>query len=388
MLSIGSHHQTGTIMSDDSPGILIVHIAASSTQLIMAYAFFRVRRFQHGFPFLLKKNTLVIALLIAGIILLLTTWITAQAESDSYRTIPLYFIGILITGVGIIIGIRRGITLFYRRWAKKHNDELHAKEIAERDRENQRLREKIETLMAANHGINHRLAAAERYLCEIAAEFPGRAGMAEVRAGITRMAGEYNAAIDRVKTANALQTTNVIAIDNLFQHFYAKFREAGIDFNVKVTGSILHMAETAVDQGRLETIIGDHLQNAFHAVEAGGNPVRSVLAMIGAAGDHYEFSVHDSGVPFEPGTLARLGAERVTAAAGGTGIGFMTTFQTMRAHGASLIIREEAPGNPGFTKSVAICFDGRNRYIIETFRPDDIPQSDRYTIVCMDTKQI
>ena len=141
------------------------------------------------------------------------------------------------------------------------------------------------------------------------------------------------------------------------------------------------MTENTIEQGKLETMIGDHLQDALIAVKAGENSIRSVMATIGEVGDCYEFSVYDSGIPFEVDTLVRIGTERVTTHAdeGGSGVGFMKTFETMRECGASLIIRENRGGV--FSKSITISFDGENQYIIETFRPQDFPASDRYIVI-------
>jgi len=129
-------------------------------------------------------------------------------------------------------------------------------------------------------------------------------------------------------------------------------------------------------------MIGDHLQDALIAVNASDNSTRSVLALIGEAGDHYEFSVYDSGIAFEVDTLTRLGTERVTTHAdnGGSGVGFMRTFEAMRECGASLIIEEIKPGGV-FSKSITIRFDGENKYTIKTYRPGGFPESDRCILV-------
>ena len=147
------------------------------------------------------------------------------------------------------------------------------------------------------------------------------------------------------------------------------------------------MTESVIKLDKLETMIGDHLQDALVAVRLSEGSFRSVKATIGKIGEFYEFTVHDSGIPFEVDTLIRLGMERVTthASEGGSGVGFMKTFETMRECGASLIIKEIKPGGV-FSKSVTIRFDRKNQYIIESYRPDDFPKSDRYIIVRCNNK--
>lgn len=87
--------------------------------------------------------------------------------------------------------------------------------------------------------------------------------------------------------------------------------------------------------------------------------------------ENYQITVFDSGVDFEIDTLSKLGKERVTTHAdnGGSGIGFMTTFETLRKAYASLMITEFAHKTP-FSKSVSIIFDGENSFIIQSYRSD------------------
>ena len=126
------------------------------------------------------------------------------------------------------------------------------------------------------------------------------------------------------------------------------------------------------------------MENALTAVNAGDKTFRSILAIIGVSGSYYEFTVFDSGIPFESATLMRLGKERVTTHAdtGGSGIGFMTTFETMKACGASLIINEKPPNERDYTKSVTVRFNGENRYLIESYRFGDVfKREEEYTAI-------
>jgi hypothetical protein len=78
--------------------------------------------------------------------------------------------------------------------------------------------------------------------------------------------------------------------------------------------------------------------------------------------------------------LIRLGSAFVTTRAdkGGSGIGFMTTFDTMRECGASLEINEKESSD--YSKSVSVRFDGKSRYVIKTYRTCAFPSSDRYEV--------
>ena len=55
---------------------------------------------------------------------------------------------------------------------------------------------------------------------------------------------------------------------------------------------------------------------------------------------------------------------------GGTGIGFMTTFETLKECKASLIIEEY--NKQEYTKAVIIKFDDKNEYRIHSYRVEEI----------------
>ena len=85
--------------------------------------------------------------------------------------------------------------------------------------------------------------------------------------------------------------------------------------------------------------------------------------------------MYDTGVEFEIETLLKLGLEPVTTHknTGGTGIGFISTFETINKCKASLIIQERNRKNTNdYTKAVIIRFDGKKEYRIKSYRADEI----------------
>jgi hypothetical protein len=382
-------------LSDDSlvdfnqPIYLLFYTFIALLQLFIAYIFFKIRRFKMGFPFLSGRYTAVAALFIAGTILAINLMVTAQRETNNtyHIVLPLAF-SVVIAGVGIYIWIRRSIKMWQRKKAWERNEELYLQENAELTRELEHYKKMHEDIRAANHKMMHRQAATERSILRmmekirdfgVPAEFSDE--LALMMNDVRKLSKEYQDSVDSGSSAKKLPTTNIRTVDELFALFAERFAKSKIDFSLKVNGSIVYMTENVIMQSKLETMIGDHLQDALTAVDASDGNIRSVLSMIGEADGCYEFSVQDSGIPFEVNTLTWLGAERVTTRAdkGGGGIGFMTTFEVMRECGASLIIKENAPGS-SFSKVVTIRFDGMNRYIIDTYRTGDFPSSDRYIV--------
>jgi len=372
------------------PILFLLYSVIAVFQLISAVLIFRIKRFRNGFPFLFERYAVILALITAGAVLVLVTWlsIASFSENDAYAVF-LFMAGVLIIGVGIFIWIRRGIKLFQRKQIKERNEELLLREVDELKAKLKQSESNNDILRIANHSISHRLAAMLRinervlkkgYEYNVPAEFSDDLAIAV--ADIRKLAGEYVDSLSSVEANKELPTTNIQTLDEMFRLFSDKFAADNIFFKLKVNGSIIHMTENVVPLGRLETLVGDHLQDALIAIGASNSAPRSVMALLGEVGDYYGFSVYDSGIPFDIDTLARLGIERVTthADSGGSGVGFMQTFATMGECGASLIIKEIRPGG-AFSKAVTVRFDGQSQYIIDSYRACDVPASERYVVI-------
>ena len=382
------NYVSSTVIDYNTPVYFIIYSLTSVLQLLISYLIFRVKRFKRGFPFLLKGYAIIIALIAAGVVLVFATWGKTITETDDYSATTFLFAGILIIGSGLYIWVKRGIKAAYLRWAKDHNKELYLKAIAEKDAQIQRLTEFCTTLRSANHSIIHRLAAMERgYVIMLGKAQGGTFAMEMPEELAVSLEDVQRAMLDYQKDAGQSQrtkplpSTKVKMLDDLFGLFAELCAGSKIDFDLIVTGSIPYMVENIVGQSKLETMIGDHVQDAMIAVGTGDNPFRSILVTLGLVEDCYALTVFDSGIPFDADTLIRLGTECVTTHVdtGGSGEGFMKTFETMGECGASLIINEKEPGSAGYSKSVTIRFDGKRQYIIETYRPGEFPPSDRYT---------
>ena len=377
---VGYHHQTGTHVDYNTPTYLLIVSLTFCIQLLLSYSFFRIRRLQSGFPFLTEKNTIIVALIAAGAVMFIATSVNNISTSNDSKQILFLTPSMFIIGAGIYIWIRRAIMALQFRWIQKQNNELIALENERLKSHIEQLRNNMEVLQNANHSINHRLRAMELRLGCYAEYSEELAYSAEQ---VQKLKQDYHDALNKEQVEIVHKSTNIKAIDDLFAYFTNRFSVEDIEFRLRVAGDIVHMTENFIPQNRLETLIGDHLEDALIAVKANvDSKRRCVLAIIGEYDGCYEFTVYDSGIDFEIDTLVRLGTEKVTthAATGGSGTGFMQTFETMREYGASLII-DEHKENKAFTKSVTIRFDGKNQYTIKSYRASEIPPGANYAVL-------
>ena len=120
------------------------------------------------------------------------------------------------------------------------------------------------------------------------------------------------------------------------------------------------MINNHITKEELEILIADHVKNAIIAVKCSNNSNRSILVRIGKIDGQYSIYIYDSGIEFEINTLHKLGKIPSTThkESGGTGMGFMNTFDTLRKYNASLSIEEfNEPIIDNYTKVIAIKFD-------------------------------
>ena len=363
----------------NQPIYLLIYSLIFTLQLVLAFSIFRIRRFKNGFPFIFKKYTVVAALVFAGMILILITWVNALAQSEGNLHAGYYFIvaGVLLAGGGIFILIRRLIKNYQKMRVRQNTESLYEKMYFEEKEKYDKLKEQYDALEKAKsamlHNFTDRLKAMEEAVRQ------GNATHEDIR----NLQDAWQSELDQFSAKRRLPSTKINSLDVLLDYYAKQFADNNISFNLMLDGSLRYMVDHVVEQSQLETLIVNHLNDARIAVNANDKTYRCVTAMLRLRENHYEFTVFDSGIPFEVDTLIRLGVGRVTthAATGGSGIGFETTFEIMREHGASLIISEQEESNIDFSKSVTIRFDGKNQYIIETYRPNDFPACERYIIV-------
>lgn len=370
--------QSQNLVNFNEPVYVLLSALIASFHFLLAYLLFRIKRFKNGFPFLFRKYAVAVALIAAGVVMAFVSLIIVPRESygNDYTLFSL-ILCVPIVGAGIIAGIRRDISAFYKRKTEERGIEFFKRALSEKESEIKYLTEQNDLLRTANHKINHRLTAMERIVteltdaarnCSVSADISDE--LSGAQSDIKRLAQDYRNEIVRIKAKKPLPSTKIKIIDEIFKHFFEQCEKDGISFNLKINGSIPYMTEHIIQQSKLETLLGDHLQNAIIAVNASDNSFRGILVILGLTDNFYELTVFDSGIPFEIDTLVKLGTERVTTHSdtGGSGIGFMTTFETLRECGASLIISEKKPCGADYSKSITIRFDGEKQYIVETYR--------------------
>lgn len=181
--------------------------------------------------------------------------------------------------------------------------------------------------------------------------------------------------IQKDETVVELTKTGILEIDDMLKYMQSECTKNKIDFQLKVSGNIHYMVNNYVDKENLEILIADHIKNAIIAIQNSSNANKSILVRLGIIDGYYSLYIYDSGIEFEIETLKNLGKKPSTTHkdTGGTGMGFMNTFETLNKFKASIIIKEyNKPVKDNFTKLITIKFDNKNEYKIYSYRAQEI----------------
>lgn len=273
---------------------------------------------------------------------------------------------IIMLGIIMFITIQRSLTLYYKHNLLVRDLNETKEELKEKNKEIEKLENDILEASKINHSISHKQRSLEYKLNELMlnTEFANELD-------ITDKIKDVSKQLLTTSTVLNLTKTDIVEIDDMLNFLQHECVKNNIDFDFQLNGNIFHMINTFISKENLEILLADHIKNAIIAINSSDNINKSILVRLGLIDDYYSLYVYDSGIEFGPDTLSNLGKKPITTHAdnGGTGFGFMNTFDTLKKYNASLIINElNPPCSDNYTKSIVIKFDGKHKFKINSYR--------------------
>lgn len=373
--------------------ILILFITVLIETIIL-YAIFKIKRIRNGIAFLQDpekvNNVGIIEMIFIGIVLIIYSII-----QDTIHTRYIFW-GMVIEFICVCIWVNKKITTYYKQKLKERTIEELESEIKERDEEINKILEENKEIATINHKYSNRIKSLENFSHQIMSK-PELVEKMETEFGedfinfekqINNVSEEYTKEIeDSIQHKNHLEKTGIFGIDNILEYMSNEAIKHNIKFNLKIHENIQYMIENIIDQSKLETLLGDHIKDAIIAINSSENTYKELLVEIGEIENCYQVCIYDTGIEFEISTLLNLGLKAITThkLTGGSGIGFMTTFETLKATKASLIIEERHPiDDKDYTKAVRIKFDGKHEYMICSYRSKEIQNKKKDTRIIIE----
>lgn len=354
---------------------ILNYLNISLIYILILRFFFRIKRFKNGISFF--NNTVYqefINMLILNISSIILFSCSLLSFTNSTIDLLKQFFPILILFTFIMfITIRKSITLYY-----KHNllikelndlkDELKNKnkEIAELEKENL-------DFIKSSHSIAHKQKSLEYKLNKLKESY--------------EIANELDITADLAKISNAnsnnvinysLIRTGITEIDDMLEFLQSECTSNKINFDLKLVGNIHHIINNFISVDGLQILLADHIKDAIIAIKHSDNVNRSIFVKLGLIENTHSLHIYDSGIEFEIDTLLKLGTKPITTHErdGGTGLGFMNTFDTLNKTSSSLCINEIGkPCADNFTKEIIIKFDNLHKLEIKSYRANLLKES-------------
>ena len=328
----------------------------------------KIKKLKYGFSFLRSENQddyIDIFILIISSIILFSIIIISDTNLKLASNFAVVF-GVFATIM--FITIQKSIQLYYKQKLlvqelkeTKEKLEEKTKEIKELEEENIKISKKSHTLVHKQKSLEHKIDG-----------LIGKTEISKEEVGeLTNRIKEINKELYKEKTVIELDKTEIPQIDDMLKYMQSECKKNNIDFELQIKGNIHHMINNLISKEDLETLLADHIKNAIIAINHGNNINRSILVRIGKIDECYGLYIYDSGIEFEKETIKNLGKKPSTTHEneGGTGMGFMNTFDTLKKCNASLIIEEyNEPSKDNYTKVIKIKFNNKNEFEIKTYR--------------------
>lgn len=357
---------------------------------ILLIKLFQIRRVKNGVAFLKEKvqndyfNMIMINF--STIIILAYCTFRKYHGIEAIRHDIITFITLTIL---MIVVIQKTLTMYYKQKLLDDTIKQYEKDLREKDAKIEELSREKFLISKINHEFFNRQEALMLKVKELSGMNLEVADEIDVSNRIQSLTNEYSSLMQSIKTMPSLPKADIPEIDDMFKYMQSECYKNNIDFKLQVNGNIHHLVNTLISKSKLETLVGDILRDAIRAVSSSSGDYKSIFAILGLKDNFYEFCVFDSGVDFEIDTLIKLGLECVTTHKdnGGSGIGFITTFETMNECNASLII-EEFPNDSknDYSKSITVRFDGKNEYRIVSYRANEIKEKSKDNRIIIEEK--
>lgn len=346
--------------------------------MFLLLKFSNIKRLKRGLAFLQRKlenEYLDIVILNVSTIIIFCIVILSNYNELASRAIGTAFI---IFAIVMFITIQKSLQIYYKQKLLIQDLTETKKELEEKNKEIEKLEEENLNFSKISHSIAHKQKSLEYKLEQLAmnSEIANEIGIKDRINNITK---DF-----QKETALELSKTGIEEIDDMLKYMQSECIKNKIDFQLQINGNIHKMINNHIEKESLEILLADHIKNAIIAISSGNNINKSILVRLGIIDGNYGLYIYDSGIEFEIKTLLNLGRKPATTHkdTGGTGMGFMNTFDTLRKYKASLEICEYGkPCKDNFTKVLKIKFDKNTEFSIISFRAEEIEKLDKQNFI-------
>ena len=340
---------------------LINMIIMGEIELIIFLFFTKIKRLKNGFSFISNKfiytELFDLMILNGSLIIIFCSLVFSINNVIASGNI---FICFIIFSFIIIEIISKSIQLYYKQ-------KLLIQEVNKSKIDLKNKQEEIQKLESENlnsnkkiHSLVHKQKVLEYKVDKLLKNEQNDANN-EIKKDLEKISNDLFQNNNTVE----LNKTGIREIDDILEYMQYECQKNNIEFNLLINENIFQMVNNFISKKELEILLADHIKDAIIAINHSNNINRSILVKIGYFEDCYSIYIYDSGIEFSEDIIEKLGKVPVTTykEEGGSGIGFMNTFETLNKTKGSLIIKKIGqPCADNYTKIIIIKFDGKNEF--------------------------
>lgn len=361
-----------SVMISGIPGVLfrvynfnISLVIIITIYILLLFFVMKSKRIKYGFSFLTSKskNDYFDFVMISLSVIIL--FLIVVLKNNDFLITERMGIFVIMFAIIMFITIKKSFQVYYKQKLLMKQLEEAENEIINKQKEIEKLEQENLNFSKKSHSMAHKQRALEYKLNHLLMKEETSKEL-EIKTEIEKLSKElYQIPIED------LPSTEITQKDDMLEFMQSECVKNKIDFNLQIIGNVYHIINNIITVEQLEILIADHIKDAIIAIKHTDNINKSILVKLGKIDGCYGLYIYDSGIEFEKETLKNLGKKPSTTHKdeGGTGMGFMNTFDTLNECKGSLIIKEIGkPSKDNFTKIIMIKFDGKNEYKVESYR--------------------
>lgn len=350
-------------IDNDYLGVILILIM----YIILTYEISKLKKIKYGIIFLQKKlendyfNILILNIGAITIFSLITLQSYSGLGAGRVGT------GFSLLAITMFITIKNSIDIYYKQNLLIKELELTKFELEDKKQAVEKLEKENLEFSKTSHSLVHKQKALEFKLEQLIQTGINKDSTEQIKEEIEDISKE----VYKEPKQMELDKTKIETIDNMLEYMQSECIKDNIKFELQVVGNIFYMINHFISETDLEILIADHIKDAIIAINHSDNINRSIMVRIGLIDGIYSLYIYDSGIEFEKEVLDNFGKKPITTHAeeGGTGMGFMNTFDTLNKTKASFIINEIGkPCSDNYTKVLIFKFDNKNEFEVESYK--------------------
>ena len=332
------------------------------THFLILNKIIKIKRIKNGFSFLyinLDNDYFKIAFFnISSIILFMVLLIINYSKGITENN----GIAFIIFSIIMFLTIKKSIETYYKQKLLIQDLNETKKELENKKREIEELETENLRFSKKSHSLAHKQKSLEFKINKLLmnSENAKELGLQDDLKKISEQLNE-NSKLPQ------LDKTGITEVDDMLNVMQEECRLNNIDFILQLNGNIYQMTNNYISKEELAILLADHVKDAIIAINHSDNINKSIMVRLGKIEECFAVYIYDSGIEFPKNVLEKLGKVPITTYPdeGGTGMGFMNTFDLIKKCNASLIIESIGkPSKDNYTKVIKIKFDNKNQIYV------------------------